>query len=279
MKKFNVGIQLYGLRNTMKEDFEGTLRALADMGYEYVEFAGYYGKSSEELKAVLDKYGLKCISVHQGPDFFDADPDAAAEFLRGFGVKYSVIPYCPVENLAGSPDWESTLARFRRLADVLHAHGMMLGYHNHDFEFERYEGKYIHDYIVEGIPSDRFFPQLDTCWVHYAGIKPESKIYEFCGRVPVVHLKDFVCKNLGAGPVYDLIDNDGNPMKGGSRADAGFEFRPLGQGLQDFATILKACEECGTDTVIVEQDNVYDGMTELEAARISREYLRNTFSI
>ena len=59
MKKINVGLQLYSVRNSMKEDFEGTLKAISEMGYEYVEFAGYYGKSAEEIKAILDRYGLK----------------------------------------------------------------------------------------------------------------------------------------------------------------------------------------------------------------------------
>ena len=116
MKKFHVGIQLYGVRNAMEKDFEGTLKALADMGYEYVEFAGYYGHTAEEIKAILDKYGLKCLSAHQALDFYDEDPDAAAEFLKAFGVKYSVIPWYGKEKLEqfdigdfrrfGCKDWE-----------------------------------------------------------------------------------------------------------------------------------------------------------------------------
>ena len=65
MKKFKVGIQLDGVKEAMKADFEGTLKAIADMGYEYVEFAGYHGRSAEEIKTILDSLGLKCISVHQ----------------------------------------------------------------------------------------------------------------------------------------------------------------------------------------------------------------------
>ena len=278
MKKFNVGIQLYGVRNAMAEDFEGTLTALRDMGYEYVEFAGYHGKTAEQIKATLDKLGLKCVSVHQGLDFYNDDPQAACDFLKTFGVKYSVIPWYPECELAGNEAWEATKARFNKVADVLAANGMMLGYHNHDFEFNKFHGKYLHDCIFEAVSADKIFPELDTCWVHYAGIKPDEKIREFNGRVPVVHLKDFVCKSLGGGPVYDLIDNSGKGS-GTSREDNGFEFRPLGMGIQDFATILKACEECGTETVIVEQDKTYGGMTELEAAKISRDYLKNTFGI
>ena len=277
MKQFHVGIQLYGVRNAMERDFEGTLKALADMGYEYVEFAGYYGHTAEEIKAILDKYGLKCISAHQALDFYDEDPDAAAEFLKAFGVKYSVIPWYGKEKLAGTDEWEASAARFKKVGAVLKAHGMKLGYHNHDFEFEKHEGKYLHDYIFDEV-GDLIDPELDTCWVHYAGINPADKIREFAGRVEIVHLKDFVCKELGGGPAYDLIDNSGKGLGKKSREDNGFQFRPLGTGRQNFLEILEACEASGTEYVIVEQDQTYD-IPELAAAKISRDYLRETFGL
>ncbi len=279
MKQFKVGIQLYGVKHTMAKDFEGTLAAIAEMGYEYVEFAGYHGKSAEELKAVLDKYGLKCISVHQGLDFYDDDPVGKMNFLKTFGVKYSIIPWYNKDLLAGSEKWPETAEKFRAAARMLYENGMLLGYHNHDFEFKKFDGKYLHDYICEAIPEEMFEPQFDTCWVHYAGIDPVKKLREFAGRVTVVHLKDFVCKNLAAGPVYALIDTDGNAKGGGDRTESGFEYRPLGQGLQDVRAILEACEECGTEYIIVEQDDPSLGMTELECAKASRDYLRDTFGI
>ena len=279
MKKFGVGIQLYGVRNSMQADFEGTLAAIKEMGYEYVEFAGYFGRTSDEIKALLEKLGLKCVSAHQGLDFFREDPEAGVAFLKNFGVKYVVIPWYAKEALAGTDKWEETLALFQSSARLFKENGMMLGYHNHDFEFVKFEGKYLHDYIFDAIPEDMIVPELDTCWVHYAGLDPADKIRDFKGRVGIVHLKDFNCKELGGGPAYALIDADGNPMDVPSKEDNAFRFAPLGRGRQDFAKILAACEECGTEIVIVEQDQVYDGMTELEAAKISREYLTNTFGI
>ena len=277
MKQFKVGLQLFSVRNAMKEDFVGTLKAVKDMGYEYVEFAGYYGRTAEEIKAILDELGLKCISVHQGLDFYNEDADAAAQFLKTFGVKYSVIPWYGKEKLAGNEAWEESKKRFTEVGEVLKKYGMKLGYHNHDFEFETVDGKYIHDYIFDEVDSSVIDPELDTCWVHYAGIDPAEKIRQFKGRVEVVHLKDFVAKRLAGGPAYALIDVNGNEIKN-TKEDNGFAFRPLGMGRQDFASILAACEESGTEYVIVEQDQTYE-LSELEAVKISREYLRNTFGL
>lgn len=278
MKKFNVGLQLYSVKNAMKEDFYGTLKAVRDMGYEYVEFAGYHDKSAEEIKAALDELSLKCVSVHQGLDFYNDDPIAAIKFLKTFGVKYSVIPWYSIENLYGTPNWEDTKKRFAYIADLLYDNGMKLGYHNHDFEFSVADGKYLEEYILEAVPEEKLEPELDTCWVKYAGVSPVEMINKYKGRVTLVHLKDFTCKKLAAGPAYDLIGTDGKDI-GARRADNGFEFRPLGCGMQDFGPILEACEACGTETVIVEQDAPTMGLNELESVKRSREFLKNNFGI
>lgn len=272
MKKFNVGIQLYGVRNALAEDFEGTLKKLKEMGYDYVEFAGYYGKTSEELKEILAKYDLKCVSVHQGLDFYKDDVQAGIDYLKGFGVKYSIIPW--FQELANTDKWPESVALMKKIGKALKENGMKLGYHNHDFEFKKKDGKYLHDYIFDDVGLDLIFPELDTCWVHYAGIDPVTKIHEFKGLMPVIHLKDFDCKQLGGGPAYDLIDKDGNPMNVPSQADNEFRLLPLGEGRQDMKKILEACEECGVETLIVEQDKPSNGLSEMECAKISRDYLR-----
>ncbi len=279
MKKFNVGLQLYTVRGAMAADFEGTIKAVAEMGYEYVEFAGFFGKSAEEVKSILDKYGLKCVSAHYGMDEYYnivKDPEATVAYLNTIGIKYYVLAWYDVNKLAGSPEWETTLAQMKEVSSILASNGIKFGYHNHDFEFRVVDGKYIHDHIFDSIPKDEIEPEIDTCWVRYADIDPAEKIREFAGRVHVVHLKDFVCSKFGGGPVYELIGDESKKEE--EKEENFFEFRPVGYGVQDFASILAACEECGTETVIVEQDKTYD-LPELEAARRSREYLKNTFGI
>ena len=271
MKKFGVGVQLYSVRGDMEKDFEGTLKKIADMGYEYVEFAGYYGKTSAEIKAILDNLGLKCVSVHQGVEFFDNDPQGAVDYLKGFGVKYVVIPWYDKRKLEDDAAWADVAAKFNAASALLQANGMQLLYHNHDFEYKKLpDGRYIHDRIMADVQG--LDPEFDTCWVHYAGIDPTTVIKDYKGRVNVVHLKDFACTKLGGGPVYALIDENGKAQGGGNQAESGFEFRPLGMGLQNFPAILEACEASGTEYVIVEQDNSKD-LPPMEAIEISRKYL------
>ena len=267
--------------NTCAEDAETCYQTAEDYYYgrngkneDNDEAAKWYLKAAEQGHADAQYKLGDCYENGWG---VEEDADAAAEFLKTFGVKYSVIPWYGKELLAGTPAWEESVARFKAVGEVLARHGMKLGYHNHDFEFEKVDGKYIHDYIFEALDPAIIDPELDTCWVHYAGIDPADKIREFAGRVEIVHLKDFVAKRLAGGPAYALIDADGNEIKN-TREDNGFAFRPLGMGRQDFASILKACEESGTEYVIVEQDQTYE-LTELEAVKISREYLRNTFGL
>lgn len=271
MKKMGIGVQLYSVRREMEKDMDGTLAAIAKMGYEYVEFAGYFGRTSEEIKTMLDKYSLKCISVHQGLDFFDNDPEGAVAYLKGFGVKYVVIPWYDKELLGDDEAWKVTAARFNGVSALLAKHGMKLLYHNHDFEFVKLpDGRYIHERIMSEVQG--IDPQLDTCWVHYAGIDPTVELEKYKGRINSVHLKDFACKALGAGPVYALIDNEGKTTKGSSREANGFEFRPLGMGIQDMPAIIAAAEKYGADYLIVEQDESVD-RPPMEAVEISRKYL------
>lgn len=274
MKKFNVGLQLYSVRKAMANDFEGTLKAVSEIGYKYVEFAGYFGKSADEINALLKKYGLVCESVHQTLTINDAEKARAeVEFLKAIGVKYVFIPWYEKTKLAGTDAWAETLANFKKMAKLLSENGMTLGYHNHDFEFERYDGKFLHDHIFDEIGRENIIPELDTCWVRYAGLDPAAKIREFSGYVPVVHLKDFTCKKLASGPVYDLIGAE-SVLK----EDNGFRFRPVGQGMQSFDEILAACEASGTHTLVVEQDDSYEE-GELSAVKASYEFLASRYGL
>lgn len=279
MKKFNVGLQLYSVRNELARDFEGTLKRVAEMGYEYVEFAGYFGKTAAEVKEIMHKYGLKCISVHQGPAPFFEKGYEIIDYMAELGIEYAVIPWWEAAKLQyGTLEWEDTIKKFKEYSAAVRSRGMKTLYHNHDFEFKEINGKCIIDYLYEELPADVVNPQFDTCWVHYAGYSPAEYIDKYADRVEVIHLKDFSCKHLAGGPAYALIDGDGNEIKTDNKEDNEFKLVPLGMGRNDFKSILEAAERADAHTVIVEQDESVD-RPPLEAVEISRKYLKDTFGI
>lgn len=275
MKKFKIGLQLFSLRDEMSKDFEGTLKKVSEMGYECVEFAGYYDHTAEEVKSMLDKYGLKAISVHQGYEaFIGDDAKKNVDFLKTIGVKYAAIPWMGLDKHKGHDLFEQALTEIEEAADNLKADGIQLLYHNHDFEFEKYENKFYIEWLLEAL-NGKMLPEFDTCWIHYSGNNPQEYILNYKNQIPVLHLKDFVCKKFADGPVYDLIDKDGKTGdKKPTREDNGFEFRPIGDGIQDIPAILKSAEECGTEYLIVEQDG-FTNIEPLEAVKRSIDYLKS----
>lgn len=273
MKKFKVGVQLYSVRGDMEQDMDKTLGEIKAMGYDYVEFAGYFGKSAEEIKALLDKHGLKCRSVHQTHDVFLTAPEENIKFLKTIGVEYCAIPWMSPEKITTKEGFKQLVEDARVVGKLLKENGIQLLYHNHDFEFRTIDGEIVLDKLYSELDSDIINPELDTCWVHYAGADPVEYINKYADRCQVVHLKDFSCKALGAGPNYALIDENGNEIKPKSREENEFKFQPLGQGRQDMPAILEACDKAATEYIIVEQDQSLERPA-LEAVRMSREYLR-----
>lgn len=275
MKKFKVGLQLYSVRDDMAQDMAGTLKKVKEMGYDYVEFAGYFEHTAEEVKAMLDEVGLECVSVHQGYAPFLEKEQEMIDYLKTIGAKYCAIPWMGKENHKGGEKCAQAWGEIEQVAKALKENGIQMLYHNHDFEFEKYEGKFLMDWFYEAFSEDLMKTEVDCCWVRYAGYDPAEYIKKYSGRSPVVHLKDFVCTNENAGPVYGLIDDSGKdekPKK--SKEESGFMFKPVGHGVQDIPSILKAAEEAGADIVIVEQDASPERPA-LESAKMSRDYLKS----
>lgn len=277
MKQIPVGIQLYSVRDDLRRDFEGTLRAVKEMGYDYVEFAGYYAdKTAEEIKTLLEEIGLKVLSAHQGYELFLEKGQEAFDFFKTYGVKYIVIPWLDPDKLVGSPNWERIKADFIAVAKAAQQNGFSVLYHNHNFEFEEANGRLIYDQMMEQLDG-YVDPQPDTCWMTYGMVDAAAYIRKYGDRINVVHLKDFSSSKLGFDRPFALIDADGNDIRS-EKSKSDFRLVPLGQGRNDMAPILAACEEVDVQLVVVEQDFFFD-IEPLEAMRQSREYLKNTFGI
>lgn len=272
MKQFPVALQLYSVRDEMAADFEGTLRRVAEMGYDSVEFAGLFGRSPEAVKAACDAVGLTPISAHV-PLFEMLDaPDEVMANYAAIGCRYVVIPHVGEEFRAGGGRFPDLIEAAKTLGEAAVRHGMTLLYHNHDFEFETIDGTYMLEVLYNSVSADLLKTQLDTCWVNVGGEEPAAYVRKFSGRAPVVHLKDFVMPGKKPAKLYALI---GVEEEGETSADpAAFEFRPLGQGAQDIPAILAAAEDAGAEWVVVEQDEPSMGYSRMECAAISREYLK-----
>ena len=131
------------------------------------------------------------------------------------------------------------------------------------------DGEYALDILYREVPAGLLQTQLDTCWVNVGGENPADYVHKYQGRMPTLHLKDFVGSK--SEHMYDLIGIDEGDVK---KEDNAFELRPVGYGKQDFPAILEAAESCGVSWVIVEQDEPSMGKSPLECAKLSIDYLK-----
>ncbi len=230
MGKIPVGLQLYTVREDMGNDVPGTLKAVADAGYDGVEFAGYFDYSAEDLKVILDDLGLACCGSHTRLEgILPEGLSETIDFAHALGNKYIVGPGLPGEYTESPEAWRRTAAIFSETAVTLGEAGLKLGYHNHKHEFEqKFEG--VSGWrIFFDAASDAVFSQLDVGHVMRADTDPVEILNLYPGRFVTVHIKD--------------IDE--------TKTDVF-----TGEGLGDWETIFNICETTGgTEWYIVEHEN------------------------
>ena len=266
--KFPIALQLYSIRDFLNEDFEGTLKKVKALGYDGVEFAGLYGKTAAEVKAMCEKIGLTPISAHIPLVDMMADLDVLKPYAE-IGCEFVVIPYLNPEYRPSGDKFSEVIEAARTIGTKSNELGMKLAYHNHDFEFVKIDGEYALDILYKEVPANILQTELDTCWVNIGGENPADYIRKYAGRCEIVHLKDFIGQK--SENMYELIGIKSD----GKQADKSqFAFRSVGAGVQNFPEILKACEESGTRWVVVEQDQPTEGLTSLECAQKSIDYLK-----
>lgn len=271
MSNLKVSIQLFSVRDEMNADMYGTLKALKEMGYDYVQWwTGYRSEHSfAEIRNILDELGLKCISAHAGNEEILNGGQEFIDGLKEMGIRYVALPWMGYDDLKGGANWEGSVEKLKKVGQILKDNGITFLYHNHEHEFELYDGKTYADWLFEAIPSDLLQTEFDTCWVAYGGYNPCEYLKKYSGRSPVVHLKDFICDHVANAP-----DASKQYSKELARNENGFMLKPVGYGQQDFPAIINAAIDAGAEEIVVEQD-LWPEHTALEAARLSREYLKS----
>lgn len=234
-----ISIQLYTLRSIMENDLEGTLSALADIGYRKVELAGTHGRSATEFRRILDRNHLRASSTHVG---IDGDLDQAIADAKILGNRRSNVPWASFPTLA---EWHEFAGRLEAAGRHYRRAGIEFGYHNHAHEFQAIDGVRPWEVLVRGTSRRNVSLEMDLYWVVTGGADPVREFYRVAGRVKQYHVKD--------------------------RAPDG-GFADVGEGVIDFPWIFRANWALEVDEYIVENDEPVDA---LRCAKTGYDYLVN----
>ncbi|MCG8370352.1 MAG: sugar phosphate isomerase/epimerase [Proteobacteria bacterium] len=224
---------MYTVRDDMAEDVAGTLRALAAIGYAEVEFAGFFGHSPGEIRALLDTAGLVSPSAHVQLADIRSAAEQLIETAVTIGNDYIVLGWL-------APDERLSLDDYRRHIDLVAGFaaqcrdaGLQFAWHNHDFEFTELDGQRPIDLILDRTDSELVQVELDLYWMTLAGADPFHYFENYPGRFPLCHIKDMAADR--------------------SMTD-------VGDGIIDFAGFFAVGDLAGFKHYYVERDDAKDAL-------------------
>jgi sugar phosphate isomerase/epimerase len=246
MRRDQISLQLYTVREETARDMPGTLQRISEIGYPAVEFAGYGGLSPQDLKTILDDLGLRASGVHVPLGSWERDPERVLADMRALDCAHAILPSAPPERRRDEASVARLAEDLNRWGELCRGEGVTLSYHNHDFEFAPLGGTTMWEVLVRETDIGRVSLELDLYWIKYGGTDPETVLRDVGDRVSLVHLKDMA--------------------PDGTRSDL-----PVGEGTLPWNRLLEAADAAGVAWYIAEQDNPRDA---LEDVSISLQYLR-----
>jgi sugar phosphate isomerase/epimerase len=249
-----LGVQLWSVKDEIKQDFEGTLDKLAKLGFKGVEFAGEFGKYKSDpagLSVFMKKTGLQCAGAHMHVDKLDAaNFKATTEFYKVLGCDRLIIS---MDARGASKEGSTELAKeLSALSVKLGAQGMKLGYHNHEQEMLGAKDQTNWDLLAKNTPKD-FILQQDVGWTTYAGKDPIDFVNKYPGRTVTTHYKAKFAKGASVAGGAPIIGKDRTDWTGLTKA-----VRSVG----------------GTEWIIIEQEEYPNGMGQMEAVAASMRGLQ-----
>ncbi len=246
-----IGMQLYTLRELLQTpaDIARTFPALAKIGFRAVQVSGIGKIAPDELKKIADDNGLKIVATHISYDRLTGELDKVIEEHKLWNCEQIAVPSLPQKYRTGADGYKAFAKEMSSLGEKLADKGITFSYHNHAFEFQKFDGKTGFELIYENSDPKYFQAELDTYWVQYGGGDVRYWCEKLAGRLPLLHAKD-----------YGIVD--GKPT-----------YMEVGEGNLNWPGILQICEHAGVKWYLIEQD-VCPG-DPLDSARISYNNLKN----
>lgn len=232
MDKMNVAAQLYTLREFLKtpEDIGQTLKKVKAMGYNAVQASGIGPVYPQVLKQLADEAGVKICATHISPDRLKNDLDAVVQDHKAWDCRYVGLGSMPEQFRSSKEGFLAFAKEFNEISKRIFDKGLKFIYHNHKFEFEKFDGTTGLDLLLENTDPETFGFEIDTYWVQAGGANPVEWVKKVEGRMEVVHLKDMA------------ISKDQQM------------FAEIGEGNLNWRAIIDACRETKVQWYAVEQD-------------------------
>jgi sugar phosphate isomerase/epimerase len=246
-----IAAQLYTVRAfTQTEDnFAASIKKVADIGYAGVQLSAVGPIPPKFIADTCKEHGLEIKCSHSPPPRFLNDVDKLIEEHKLYNADLIGIGMIPEEYRADLAGVKKFISDFLPAAKKIKEAGLNFCYHNHEYEFGRFEGKLIMDYLLDGFKEADIKIILDTYWVQCGGCDPVEWIKKMKGLIPQVHFKDMII------------------------VDRSQRFAEIGQGNLNWTAIIEACRQSDVKWVIVEQDDSY-GRDPFDSLQISHEFLK-----
>jgi len=235
-----IAVQMYTLRSMAS--LEEQVKAVHAAGITRIETVSTQGVSAETLNALLKQYSIRPVSMHVSLDALRSDFDGLIAFNKEIGNRVLVVPYAA--HPTDADGWRALGKDLGTAAEQVAEAGLVLAYHNHDFEFAEFDGQTGFDLLFEAA-SPALKAEIDVAWAARAGHDPAELIRKYSGRVVAIHAKD----NAAEGEAVDEMG-----------------FASVGSGVLDWPAILSAAAEAGVQWYIIEHDQPLDPATSIKAS-------------
>ncbi len=249
--KYQIGIQLYTLRDVVPKDPKGNLKLLADLGYKHLETYGYnkgilFGMTSKDFNSYVKSLGMQVTSGHYGLGKASDDGsewEKAVSEAKEAGQEFMGFGSIPNEARASIDSYKAACDLMNKRGEVCKKYGIRLNYHNHDFEFTKIDGQLPYDVMLSQLDPKLVGMEMDLYWVVYAGADPLDYFKKYPGRFEQWHIKDM-----------DKTDRKKNT--------------DIGTGTIDFRKLLAKAQEAGLKHWYMEQEEYPVSSTESVKASI-----------